>query len=41
MRMILVKIWTDTIKIKTLLDIKKKLEQGHQSGPLLNWINLN
>lgn len=28
-------IWTDTVKIKTLLDIKNKPEQGHESGPLL------
>lgn len=28
-------IWTDTVKIKTLLDIKSKIEKGNQSGPLL------
>lgn len=28
-------IWTDTVKIKTLLDMKNKPEQGYQSGPLL------
>lgn len=27
-------IWTGTVEIKVLLNIKKKPEQGHQSGPL-------